>query len=49
MDPIWDYLVEGTLPNDSKEASKLRVRSARFTIHQEPFISEAFLRPSLSA
>ena len=34
MDPIWDYLVEGLLPNNPKEASKLRTRSARFTIHQ---------------
>ena len=33
MDPIWDYLIEGLLPNDPKEASKLRTRSARFTIH----------------
>ena len=33
MDPIWDYLIEGLLPNDQKEASKLRTRSARFTIH----------------
>ena len=35
MDPIWDYLLEGLLPNDPKEASKLRTRSARFTIHRE--------------
>ena len=34
MDPIWDYLVDGTLPSDPKEASKLRTRSARFTIHR---------------
>ena len=34
MDPIWDYLVEGTLPSDPNEASKLRARSARFTIHR---------------
>ena len=33
-DPIWDYLVEGTLPSDPKESSKLRARSARFTIHR---------------
>ena len=33
MDPIWDYLVERTLPSDLKEASKLRARSVRFTIH----------------
>ena len=34
MDPIWDYLVDGTLPSDPKEASKLRGRSARFTVHR---------------
>ena len=34
MDPIWDYLIEGLLPNDLKEASKLRSRSTRFTIHR---------------
>ena len=34
MDPIWDYLIEGLLPNDPKEASKLRTRFARFTIHR---------------
>ena len=32
MDPIWDYLVEGTLPSDPKEVSKLRARSARFIL-----------------
>ena len=32
MDPIWDYLLNGTLPSDLKEASKLRSRSARFFI-----------------
>ena len=34
MDPIWDYVVDGTLLIDPKEASKLKTRSARFTIHQ---------------
>ena len=34
MDPIWDYLIEGLLPNDPKEATKLRSRFARFTIHR---------------
>ena len=34
MDPIWDYLIEGLLPNDPNEASKLRSRSSRFTIHR---------------
>ena len=34
MDPIWDYLMEGILPSDPKEASKIRTRSTRFTIHR---------------
>ena len=34
VDTIWDYLVEGTLPSNPKEASKLRARSVRFTIHR---------------
>ena len=34
IDPIWDYLVEGLLPNNPKEASKLRTRAARFTIRR---------------
>ena len=32
MDPIWDYLLNGILPIDLKEASKLRTRSARFVL-----------------
>ena len=48
MDPIWDYLVDRILPSNPKEASKLRTRSARFTIHRGPFTNEAFLHPSLS-
>ena len=32
MDPIWDYLLNGILPIDLKEASKLRIRSARFIL-----------------
>ena len=34
MDPIWDYLVDGIFPSNPKEASKLRTRLARFTIHR---------------
>ena len=34
MNPIWDYLVDEILPSDPKEASKLRTRSSRFTIHR---------------
>ena len=34
MDPIWDYINDGTLPDDLKEAAKIRVRSSRFTNHK---------------
>ena len=42
MDPIWDYLIEGLLPNDPKEASKFRTRSARFTIHRGAIYKRGF-------
>ena len=42
MDPIWDYLIEGLLPNDSKEASKLRSRFARFIIHRGALYKRGF-------
>ena len=47
MDPIWDYLIEGLLPNDPKEASKLRSRSAKFTIHRGTLYKRGFLTPIL--
>ena len=47
MDPIWDYLVEGTLPSDPKEASKIRAMSARFTIHQGTLYKRGFSTPIL--
>ena len=34
IDPIWDYLLNGILPSDPKEASKLRAMSARFALLQ---------------
>ena len=47
MDPIWDYLVEGALPSDSKEASKLKARSAKFTIHRGTLYKRDFSAPIL--
>ena len=47
MDPIWDYLVERLLPNDPKEASKLRTRSSRFTIHRGALYKRGFFTPVL--
>ena len=47
MDPIWDYLVDGTLPSDPKEASELRTRLARFTIHRGTLYKRGFSAPIL--
>ena len=47
MDPIWDYLIEGLLLNYPKEASNLRSRSARFTIHQGTLYKRGFFTPIL--
>ena len=42
MDPIWDYLVDSKLSSDPKEASKLKARSARFTIHRGTLYKRGF-------
>ena len=47
MEPIWDYLIERLLPNDPKEASKLRSRSSRFTIHRGTLYKRSFFIPIL--
>ena len=47
MDPIWDYLIDGLLPDDPKEASKLRTRSVKFTIHKGSFYKRGFFTPIL--
>ena len=45
MDPIWDYLIDGKLPSDLKEASKLRARSERFTVHRGTLYKRGFFAP----
>ena len=47
MDPIWDYLIEGLLPDDLKEAFKLRTKSVRFTIHKGSLYKRGFFTPIL--
>ena len=47
MDPIWDYLIGGLLPNDPKEAAKLRTRSDRFTVHKGRLYKRGFFAPIL--
>ena len=47
MDPIWDYLVDEILPSNPKEASKLRTRLVRFTVHRGTLYKRAFSIPIL--
>ena len=47
MDPIWDYMLNGTLPSDPKEASKLRARSARFVHLRGTLYKRGFSAPLL--
>ena len=47
MDPIWDYLIDGLLPDYPKEASKLRTRSSRFTIRKGSLYKRGFFTPIL--
>ena len=45
MDPIWDYINDGTLLDDPKEAAKIRVRSSRFTNHKGSLYKRGFFTP----
>ena len=47
IDPIWDYLLNSTLPSDPNEASKLRARSARFILLRGTLYKQGFSAPLL--
>ena len=47
MDQIWDYIIDERLPDDSKEAAKVRTRSARFTNHKGSLYKRGFFTPIL--
>ena len=47
MDPIWDYIIDGSLPDNPKEAAKIRTRSARFTNHKGSLYKRGFFTPIL--
>ena len=47
MEPIWDYIIDGSLPDDPKEAAKIRMRSARFTNHKGSLYKRGFFTPML--
>ena len=40
-------MLQGLLPNDQKEAAKLRTRSARFTVHKGRLYKQGFFAPIL--
>ena len=47
MDSIWDYIIDGSLPDDPKEAAKIRARSARFTNNKGSLYKRGFFTPIL--
>ena len=47
MEPIWDYIIDGSLPDDPKEVAKIRARSARFTNHKGSLYKLGFFTPIL--
>ena len=47
MDPIWDYIIDGRLPSDPKEAAKIRTRSTRFTNNKGSLYKRGFFTPIL--
>ena len=47
MNPIWDYIIDGRLPDDPKEEAKIRTRSARFTNHKGSLYKRGFFTPIL--
>ena len=47
METIWDYIIDGHLPDDPKEAAKIRTRSARFTNHKGSLYKRSFFTPIL--
>ena len=47
MDPIWDYIIDGRLLDDPKEAAKIRTKSTRFTNHKGSLYKRRFFTPIL--
>ena len=47
MNPIWNYIIDGSLPDDPKKEAKKRARSARFTNHKGSLYKPGFFTPFL--
>ncbi|GJZ00889.1 reverse transcriptase domain-containing protein [Tanacetum coccineum] len=48
MTPIIEYLKDGTLPGDRKEASKLRIKARQYELLEVVLYRRSFLKPWLS-
>ncbi|GJV95837.1 reverse transcriptase domain-containing protein [Tanacetum coccineum] len=47
MTPIMEYLKDGTLPDDRKEASKLRIKARQYELMEGTLYRRSFLKPCL--
>ena len=47
MEPIWDYIIDGSLSDDPKKAAKIGARSSRFTNHKGSLYKRGFFMPFL--
>ncbi|GJT58532.1 reverse transcriptase domain-containing protein [Tanacetum coccineum] len=47
MTPIMEYLKDGTLLDDRKEASKLRIKARQYELFEEVLYRRSFLKPLL--
>ena len=47
MEPIWDYIIDRSLPDNPKEAAIIRARSTRFTNHKGSLYKRGFFTPFL--
>ncbi|GJZ82633.1 reverse transcriptase domain-containing protein [Tanacetum coccineum] len=47
MTPIMEYLKNGTLPDDRKQASKLRIKARQYELLEEVLYRRSFLKPWL--
>ncbi|GKC58832.1 reverse transcriptase domain-containing protein [Tanacetum coccineum] len=47
MTPIMEYLKDGTLPDDRKEASKLRIKARQYELLEGVLYRQSFLKPWL--
>ncbi|GJZ29691.1 reverse transcriptase domain-containing protein [Tanacetum coccineum] len=47
MTPIMEYFKDGTLPNNKKEASKLRIKARQYELMEGTLYKRSFLKPWL--